>query len=116
VDYFFIGDAELATAFRFVGIGGISVSEPKAARDAFRRLTLGALELSGTVLPDAEYGTGTRVLILTEEVADSLGEELSEWQISGKYPLIVELPGLQGRLKGRKTLVDAIRDAIGIRV
>lgn len=116
MDYFFIGEEELATAFRFVGISGISVSSPNEAVAAFRRLTRGSVEVSGSVLPDAEFGAGTRVLVLTEEVADSLGAELSEWQLSGAYPLIVELPGLQGRQAGRKTLVDAIREAIGIRV
>jgi V/A-type H+-transporting ATPase subunit F len=30
--------------------------------------------------------------------------------------LIVEIPGIVGRLAGRKTLVDAIREAIGIHV
>ena len=116
MDYFFIGESELVTAFRFVGIDGIAVSDPKEAREAFARMTRGAIAASDAVLPDAEYGSLVRVLILTEEVADSLGPELTDWQISGRYPLIVELPGLHGHLQGRKTLVDAIRDAIGIRV
>jgi len=28
----------------------------------------------------------------------------------------VEIPGIEGHLKGRKTLTDAIREAIGIQV
>jgi V/A-type H+-transporting ATPase subunit F len=56
------------------------------------------------------------VLILTEEAADWLGEDLTKWQMSGRYPLVVEIPGVMGRLSGRKTLVDAIREAVGIRV
>jgi len=69
------------------------------------------------VLPQTEFGAETcRVLILTEETADWLGEDLTEWQMSGRYPLIVEIPGAMGRLPGRKTLVDAIREAVGIRV
>jgi V/A-type H+-transporting ATPase subunit F len=39
-----------------------------------------------------------------------------DWQLSGKYPLLVEIPGINGRLEGRKTLVDSIREAIGIHV
>jgi V/A-type H+-transporting ATPase subunit F len=38
------------------------------------------------------------------------------WQLSGRYPLLVEIPGIGGRLEGRKTLVDAIREAIGIHI
>ncbi|GAB1481707.1 hypothetical protein MASR2M78_05220 [Treponema sp.] len=113
MEYFFIGEAELATAFRFVGISGISVSSTAEAQSAFRRLTRSWVEGAEAVLPGAE---GCRVLILTEDVADSLGDELSEWQLSGQFPLVVEVPPLMGKLAGRKTLVDSIRDAIGIRV
>jgi V/A-type H+-transporting ATPase subunit F len=30
--------------------------------------------------------------------------------------LIVEIPGIMGRMPGKKTLVDSIREAIGIHV
>jgi len=116
VDFYFIGEAELATAFRFVGVAGAAVSDLREAREAFARATSGGIEIEGAVLPDASRGPTARVLIITEEIADALGRELAEWQLSGRYPLVVELPGLQGRQPGRKTLVDAIRDAIGIRV
>lgn len=115
MEYFFIGESELLTAFRFVGIGGIACHSRAEALAAFRRVTRGWVEEAETVLPEA-IPQGLRVLILTEETADALGEELSDWQLSGEYPLVVELPGLQGRLPGRKTLVEAIRDAIGVHV
>jgi len=113
VDYFFIGDPELVTAFRFVGIGGAPVSDADGARFAFRRMTEGFDETSGAVIPGIEK---PQVLILTEETADWLGDYLINWQLSDKYPLIVEIPGMMGRLPGRKTLVDSIREAIGIHV
>jgi V/A-type H+-transporting ATPase subunit F len=113
VDYFFIGDPELVTAFRFVGIDGTAVLGPDDARAAFRKITEGWDETAGTVLPTAET---CRVLILTEEAADWLGDLLIQWQLSGRYPLVVEIPGPMGRLEGRKTLVDSIREAIGIHV
>ena len=113
MDYFFIGEAELVTAFRFVGISGISVQNSGDAVDAFRRITENYDETSGTVLPDMEF---CRVLIITEEVADWLGDTLVRWQLKDRYPLIVEIPGLLGRHEGRKTLVESIREAIGVRV
>jgi V/A-type H+-transporting ATPase subunit F len=113
MDYFFIGDPELVTAFRFVGIDGVSPGDAGDARNVFRRITEGYDETAGTVLPGGET---CRVLILTEEVAGWLGELLIAWQLSDKYPLIVELPGLMGRLPGCKTLVDSIREAIGVHV
>jgi V/A-type H+-transporting ATPase subunit F len=115
VDYFFIGDPELVTAFRFVGIGGSAVADAAEAKAAFLRITRGWDETAGAVLPGEAGGT-CRVLIITEETADWLGELLIEWQLSDRYPLVVEIPGILGRLAGRKTLVDSIREAIGIHV
>jgi V/A-type H+-transporting ATPase subunit F len=113
VDYFFIGDPELVTAFRFVGIDGAAAPGPEDALAMFRKITEGWDETAGTVLPNVET---CRVLILTEEVADWLGDRLTGWQLSGRYPLVVEIPGPMGHLEGRKTLVESIREAIGIHV
>jgi V/A-type H+-transporting ATPase subunit F len=113
VDYFFIGEPELVTAFRFAGISGKAVLNQDEARQEFQRITQGWDETAGTVMPTAE---SCRVLILTEEAADWLGTLLTDWQLSGRYPLVVEIPGILGRLEGRKTLVDSIREAIGIHV
>ena len=113
MDYYFLGDPELVTAFRFVGISGTPIVGADDAREAFRRMTENYDEITGTVLPGVE---SCRVLIMTEEVADWLGDTLIKWQLSDRYPLIVEVPGLLGRLPGRKTLVDSIREAIGIHV
>ncbi|MCL2834621.1 MAG: V-type ATP synthase subunit F [Treponema sp.] len=113
MDYYFIGDPELVIAFRFVGISGTAVSNADDARSAFRRMTEGWDETAGMALPSSEK---CQVLILTEEVADWAGDYVINWQLGDKYPLIVEIPGMMGRLPGRKTLVDSIREAIGIHV
>jgi len=117
MDYFFLGDPELVTAFRFVGIDGVPVRSADDAQEAFRRITVGFDGAAGTVLPSAAAGAvKCRILIVTEEVADWLGDTLIQWQLSDHYPLIVEVPGLMGRHPDRKTLVDSIREAIGIHV
>jgi len=117
VDYFFIGDPELVTAFRFIGIEGHAARDPTEAAIVFRRITEGWVEDAGAVLPDAVKGAeGCRVLILTEETAGWIDELLVNWQLLGRYPLIVEIPGIMGRMSGKKTLVDSIREAIGIHV
>jgi len=113
VEYFFIGDAELLTAFRFIGIDGVAVTSPSEALTAFRRCTRGEVAEGSVLLPqEASY----KVLILTEEVAVWLGNDLIDWQLSGRYPLVVEIPGIIGHIEGRKTLIDAIREAIGIHI
>jgi V/A-type H+-transporting ATPase subunit F len=117
MDYFFIGDPELVTAFRFIGIQGAAVRDGPEAAAVFRRITEGWVETAGVALPDSLPGAGNcRVLLMTEEVADWLDDLLVKWQVAGRYPLIVEIPGLMGRLPGRKTLVDSIREAIGVHV
>ncbi|MDR1949504.1 MAG: ATPase V [Spirochaetaceae bacterium] len=115
MDYFFIGDPELVTAFRFVGVEGKAAVNPEETRSIFRRITRSWNDTVGAVLPSAG-ADGCRILILTEEAADWLGDELTQWQLSGRYPLVVEIPGTLGRLEGRKTLVDSIREAVGIHV
>ena len=118
MDFFFLGDPELVTAFRFVGIPGRPVQKAEDALEIFRRMTESYDAAAGTVLPAAKWPEpeACKVLILTEEVADWLGELLVQWQLSDRYPLIVELPGLMGRLPGRKTLVDSIREAVGVSI
>jgi V/A-type H+-transporting ATPase subunit F len=108
-----MGEAELVTAFRFVGVEGVAVSGEEDARQVFHVIT-GAADTGGNETLSA--AAGCRILVMTEQTADFLGESLTRWQLSGRYPLIVEIPGLGGRLPGRKTLVDSIREAIGIHV
>jgi V/A-type H+-transporting ATPase subunit F len=113
VDYFFIGDPELVTAFRFVGIEGKAVSGADDALAVFSKCTKSWDETAGAVLPGMQ---NCRVLIMTEEVSGWLGETLTNWQLGGSYPLIVEIPGTLGHLPGHKTLVESIREAIGVHV
>jgi V/A-type H+-transporting ATPase subunit F len=103
LEYFFLGDEELVIGFSFIGIHGIAVKDADEAVMVFKQITEGEVE-------------NCQVLIMTEETADWLGEHLVNWQLQGRYPLIVEIPGLSGRFEGRKTLVDSIREAIGLHV
>ena len=115
MDFYFLGDEELVTAFRFIGIEGMAVKDSTEAIAAFRRITEG--ENAGIALPDSVHSAEScHLLIMTEETADWLGNIMIDWQIGGRYPLIVEIPGINGRLQGRKTLVESIREAIGIHV
>ncbi|MDR2393585.1 MAG: ATPase V [Treponema sp.] len=116
VDFFFIGDPELVTAFRFIGIRGKGVVNDDGAKAAFLDITQGRDETSGVILTRMKKIEHCQILIITEEVADWLGDILVQWQLSDQYPLVVEVPGMMGKLPGRKTLVESIREAIGIHV
>lgn len=108
-----IGERELVLGFALVGVPGTVASTREEALDAFYRATGRGNMLAGGT-PASE--DRARVLILTEEVSAMLESEVKEWQMGGDFPVIVEIPGLHGHLAGRKTLTDAIREAIGIHV
>lgn len=112
MEYFFIGERELALAFSLVGVPGKVVVNKNEAAAIFSQIT-GKQSLNASVPQELER---PKVLIITEEVAIFLGEELTQWQMRGEYPLVVEIPGLQGHMEGKQTLTDAIREAIGIQV
>lgn len=101
MEFYVLGEEELVIGFRLVGIEGKVATNREEALEGFLYATK---ELK------------PRVLILTEEVASLLETETAEWNLSGQFPLLVEVPGLQGKLEGRKTLVESIREAIGISV
>lgn len=101
-EIYVVAEEELVIAFRMIGLEGAAVSGREEAAAAFR----------AAVAP----GSGCKMLILTEEIADALGEELVAWQLSGNYPLVVEIPPLSGSPEGHRTLVDAVRQAIGIKI
>ncbi|MCR5763656.1 MAG: V-type ATP synthase subunit F [Treponema sp.] len=111
MEYFVIGERELVLGFMLVGVKGCSVSNRQEALDSFFRVTGQDNSVSRMSAEDRP-----KVLILTEDVADMLSDEIKDWQMKGNAPLIVEIPGLQGHIQGRKTLSDAIREAIGIQV
>jgi vacuolar-type H+-ATPase subunit F/Vma7 len=101
VQFYVLGDEELITGFRFVGVQGAAVYSKTEALEAFRRAT--------------ESGDVT-VLILTEQVSALIPEAVMDWQFNGSYPLIVEIPGIDGHLENRKSLIDSIREAVGVHV
>ena len=96
-----IGSEEVVLGFRFVGVPGSVVRTPEEALEAFRTVTA---------------NRGARVLILTEQASALISDEVMEWQLGGAYPLIVEIPGIEGHRADRTSLIDSIRDAVGLHV
>ncbi|MBE6350789.1 MAG: ATPase V [Spirochaetaceae bacterium] len=109
--YFVIGEREIVLAFRLVGVQGAIAVNRKEALDAFNRV----VTLETEVVTPQENKRPT-ILIITEEIGVFLEEEIQQWQMKGDFPLIVEIPGLQGHIEGKKSLTESIREAIGIHV
>lgn len=92
-------------AFSLVGVAGTVASTREQALSAFVWAT-----------EQSSQEERPKILILSEQTASLLEEEVVSRQMKNKPPLIVEVPGLQGRLEGRKSLMDLIREAIGMHI
>ena len=96
-----IGDRDTVMGFRFAGVDGVVVESPAEARAAF-----------AAALRQADVG----VVIVPDPIAMELQKEINEARFSRPRPAVVEIPGPEGRSSGRATLIDMIREAIGVRV
>jgi V/A-type H+-transporting ATPase subunit F len=98
--YLVIADEDTVLGFRCAGVAGNGVNS--------RTEALAALKSAR----DSNAG----VVILTQEVAAMMQEEVDALRFGGGLPMVVEIPGIRGRLAGRKSLSDVIRQAIGVRI
>jgi len=96
-----IGDLDTVTGFRFAGVDGVVVDSPAEARSELRK-----------TLRRADVG----VIIIPDPIAHELQSEINEVRFSRQRPVIVEIPGPQGRSPDRPKLIDLVREAIGVRV
>ncbi len=107
MSFYTIGSREFVLAFKLTGLDGTVAETREEVLEAFNRFT-GKADIPVENLP--------RILILTEDAARLIEKEEFEWQKTGKYPLIVEVPGLNGKAKDKKSLSEAIRQAVGINI
>ncbi len=59
---------------------------------------------------------GCGVVILTEKVAAGIRREVEAIRLQRERPLLVEIPGPEGPMAGRKTLRRFVQEAVGLRV
>jgi len=115
-DFFFIGEEELCVAFRLVGVDGRAVANREEALEAFLVATGQGLPDGAAASPPAERGRAAKVLVMSSETAAMVEEEAKEWQFGGEYPLIVEIPSPGAGPDEGRSLVAAIREAVGISI
>lgn len=112
-EIFVLAEEEILIAFGMIGVKGKAVTSRDDAITTFRSIVQNktcSLDWGPEDLSDC------KMLILSEDVSDMIGDELSEWQLSGAFPLIVEIPPLSGSPAQHTRLVDAVRQAIGIKI
>jgi len=103
MDFFVLGDEDVVLSFKFIGIQGKMVETKDDLIDEFNRILNG------------DYGV-IAVLIITEKLSILIEEKIMEHQLSGEYPLIVEIPDMEGHIEGKKSMLDLIKKAIGLSV
>ncbi len=101
MDFYCIADEDTVRGFRLAGVDGQAVASPKEAAEALER---------------AVGRKGLGVLILTDAVAEGIRHQVDAVRSGRGLPLVVEIPGPQGPMPGRKTLRRLIQEAVGVRI
>jgi len=100
MDFYVIGDEDTVLGFRYAGIPGRVVENAEEAAEALEDVT-GRGEAS--------------IIIITEQVASSIRPRINELRFGTDLPLIAEIPGPEGPVEGRPTLLELIRQAVGVK-
>jgi V/A-type H+-transporting ATPase subunit F len=99
VKFFCIGDEETVLGFGLAGVEGKPATTPEQTRAALA----GALAASDCA-----------VVIITDVAAEGIRPEIEAIRFERERPLIVEIPGPEGPLPGRRSLREIVQEAIGM--
>ena len=100
MDFYVVADEDTVAGFRYAGIPGTIV---RSAAEA-------GAELGWLASEEAEL-----IIITTEQIADSVREEINTIRFTEALPLIVEIPGPAGPSEASPSLMKMIREAVGIK-
>jgi len=101
MSYCVIADEDTVLGFQYAGVEGEVVEGAEQARSVFERVCR------------------TRphdIVILTEEVANSIRDAVNRVRFEVQEPVVVEIPGPAGPLPGRPDLLKLIQEAVGLRL
>ncbi|HUU43549.1 MAG TPA: V-type ATP synthase subunit F [Planctomycetota bacterium] len=101
MSYYVIADEDTVLGFRYAGVPGEVVDSAAGAREAFLRA--------------CETGRHD-IVILTEEVANSIRDDVNHIRFEVQTPVVVEVPGAAGPRPDRPDLLHLIREAVGLRL
>lgn len=99
--YHVLGDTDTILGFGFAGVPGTAVGSADEARAAFAGLIA---------------DQGLKVLVVTCPVAEMIDHELTEHRLSSQPPYVVEIPDIWGTDVNRRTLIEMIQEAVGIKI
>ncbi len=99
--FFVIGDWHTVAGFGLVGIEGKSVSDRNQAKEA---------------LDSAVERKDIGVVLITEDIAEIIRDEVDARLYGIGFPLVLEIPGPKGPSEKRLKIEDVVRKAIGISI
>lgn len=99
--YHIIGDQDTVLGYRFAGVTGEAVETTEEAREAFARATT---------------ARNPGILLLTEEVADMLEDEVTAHRMAATPPFLAVIQDIWGPRGKRRSLQEMINEAVGIHI
>ena len=99
--YFVIGEEDTVIGFGLVGVEGKQASTAEEAEAAF-----------SSALDDPEIG----IILINEGVAALIRPKIEEFVFTRTFPLILEIPGREGRDRNRPRLKELVNEAIGVKL
>ena len=99
--FYCIADEDTVRGFRLAGVEGRAVTSATEAAEALN-----------SAAARAEHG----IVILTQPVAAWLRPQVDAFRLERDCPLLVEIPGPEGPLGGRRSLRQVVHAAVGIRL
>jgi len=70
------------------------------------------LEIMKAALIDPDIG----IIMVTEKIVDLAEEEIMEYKLKLKKPIIIEIPDRHGTTRGSDVITKYIRESVGIRI
>ena len=95
-------DSETAIGLRFAGVHDLYLTQQETVHAMFQELI---------------KRTDVGIVIITEKIAQDLGNTLKDFRIHQKQPIFVEIPDKKGKLEDHVDIVShLIKRAVGIDV
>jgi V/A-type H+-transporting ATPase subunit F len=101
VKFYCIADEDTVRGFRLAGVGTQVAATAEEAR---------------TAINDVASRPDCGVIIITEKVAAWIRPQVEMIRLERDRLLIVEIPGPEGPLSGRKSLREFVQEAVGVSV
>lgn len=99
--FYCIADEDTARGFRLAGIGAQIAATEEEARIA---------------VEDAVARPDCGIIIITQKIGAWIRPQVERIRLERDLPLIVEIPGPEGSLSGRKSLRELVQEAVGVSV